>query len=391
MNWRTSIVRSILLASVFISWQAACAEPKELNALRARLEAMRAAIANAEDAKGEAREELRDSEMSISHANRELRELGRKRDLARAELRTLVARKSAIEVALAQKEREIGTFLAATYRQGAPSHIRMLLSGDDPNRAARNMHYVAQLVRAQTGLLETMRDELAKLREVETERVANNQQIAQIEASQQSQRAQLLAQQAERRKVLNKLSAQLRAQQREVKGLERDQIRLSQLVEEIAKVVAAKPTQSQSIPAKPAVAGSVDNFFANLKGRLSAPLRGVLVHRFGATRPDGGPSWKGLFFRAAAGVEIRAVAPGRVVFADWMRGFGNLLIVDHGGSYLSIYGNNESLLRAVGDTVGAGDSVATVGASGGGEDSGLYFELRHEGKAFDPEKWLLRR
>jgi septal ring factor EnvC (AmiA/AmiB activator) len=97
---------------------------------------------------------------------------------------------------------------------------------------------------------------------------------------------------------------------------------------------------------------------------------------------------KGLFIRAPRGVEIKAVAAGQVVFADWMRGYGNLLIVDHGAAYLTIYGNSESLLRSVGDQVGAGDPIGTVGASGGGQQTGLYFEARHEGKAFDPMTWV---
>jgi septal ring factor EnvC (AmiA/AmiB activator) len=98
-----------------------------------------------------------------------------------------------------------------------------------------------------------------------------------------------------------------------------------------------------------------------------------------------------LFIRSPSGQEVRAVAPGRVVFSDWLRGFGNLLIVDHGRSYLTIYGNNEALLKEVGDVVRAGDAVATVGASGGSRESGLYFEIRHEGKAFDPMGWVSLR
>jgi septal ring factor EnvC (AmiA/AmiB activator) len=125
-----------------------------------------------------------------------------------------------------------------------------------------------------------------------------------------------------------------------------------------------------------------------LKRGLRLPIKGELANRFGAQRSGGGPSWKGLFIRSPVGQEVRAVAPGRVVFADWLRGFGNLLIIDHGKSYLTIYGNNESVLKQVGDTVGTGDTVATVGASGGNMESGLYFEIRHEGKAFDPMRWV---
>ena len=131
-----------------------------------------------------------------------------------------------------------------------------------------------------------------------------------------------------------------------------------------------------------------DSTFSSLKGRLRVPVKGKLVYRYGAPRAGGGPDWKGIFLRSANGADVKVVAAGRVVFADWMRGFGNLIIVDHGSDYLSIYGNNQALLRDVGDEVLAGDAIALTGASGGSQETGLYFELRHEGKAFDPAKWV---
>jgi len=136
--------------------------------------------------------------------------------------------------------------------------------------------------------------------------------------------------------------------------------------------------------------GNLAGSFAQLKGRLRLPLRGDITGRFGARR-DGGPSWKGVFIRAAQGAEVRAVAPGRVVFAEWLRGFGNLLIIDHGDQYLSIYGNNEALLRQPGDRVGSGEAIATTGNSGGNPETGLYFELRFQGRPFDPLTWARLR
>jgi septal ring factor EnvC (AmiA/AmiB activator) len=134
-------------------------------------------------------------------------------------------------------------------------------------------------------------------------------------------------------------------------------------------------------PAAPAGA------FASLKGQMAAPVSGKIAAKFGSKRGDG-PSWKGVFILAHEGAEVRTVAQGRVVFADWLRGFGNLIIVDHGGQYMSIYGNNQSLLKRVGDIVKAGDVIAAAGNSGGNEESGLYFELRHQGRAFDPAGWV---
>ena len=164
-----------------------------------------------------------------------------------------------------------------------------------------------------------------------------------------------------------------------------------------------KPTQSGSSGTAPATglrndelpsADVDDTLFAKLKGKLRLPARGELVGRFGTKREgvegSEGVSWKGLFIRAEAGGEVKSVAQGRVVFADWLRGFGNLLIVDHGGQYLSVYGNNEALIKQVGDAVSAGDTVAKIGASGGQAQAGLYFELRHQGKPFDPMAWVKR-
>jgi septal ring factor EnvC (AmiA/AmiB activator) len=128
--------------------------------------------------------------------------------------------------------------------------------------------------------------------------------------------------------------------------------------------------------------------FSSLRGKLRLPVLGELIGRFGAPRGAAGTEAKGVFIRAPEGQPVRAVAGGQVVYADWMRGFGNLLIVDHGEAYLSIYANNDALLKQLGDLVAPGETLATTGASGGNEETGLYFELRHLGKAFDPLRWV---
>jgi septal ring factor EnvC (AmiA/AmiB activator) len=129
--------------------------------------------------------------------------------------------------------------------------------------------------------------------------------------------------------------------------------------------------------------------FATLKGRLRLPVRGELANQFGASREETGVHWKGVFIRSNTGETVHAIADGRVVYADWLRGFGNLLILDHGEGYMSLYANNEGLLRQVGEKVRSGDAIASVGASGGHAESGLYFELRRDGKPFDPMKWTV--
>lgn len=170
-----------------------------------------------------------------------------------------------------------------------------------------------------------------------------------------------------------------------------------------APVPDAPPVRVETLPPRPATPdapperavarndavpdASQSGSFERLRGRLRLPVKGEVVGRFGTARGEGGV-WRGVFLRADEGAQVRAIAPGEVVFANWLRGFGNLIIVDHGGEYLSIYGNNQTLFKQVGDQIKAGDVVAGVGATGGQTESGLYFELRHRGKPMDPLQWV---
>jgi septal ring factor EnvC (AmiA/AmiB activator) len=184
-----------------------------------------------------------------------------------------------------------------------------------------------------------------------------------------------------------------------MKTLVADETRLARLIEEIGKLLVARPGAGyrresnvggrvSAVPDAGSAASSTAGLFAQMKGSLRLPVRGELVGRYGAQRSTGTASAKGVFIKAAEGEAVRAVAAGRVVYSDWMRGFGNLLIVDHGDAFLSIYGNNDSLLKQTGDAVTLGEAVATVGQSGGNEETGLYFELRHLGRPFDPLSWV---
>ena len=361
-------------------------EAEKLEALRSRIEGLRGKIAESEESRTEVRDQLRDSERAISEANRALRALASKRAAADEELKTLQKRSRALESEIASRRETLERVLVLRYVNGEQSGMKLLFSGEEPARIAREMHYYSYVSRAQAEFIADLRSTLARLKELEAGTRGRNAEIAAIESARRSERAALVRQQAEHRKVLARVSNQLREQRRQVKHLERDESRLSRLVEELRKLLAAAPSRlrNDKVP-EPGGAGGA---FSGLSRGLRLPIKGELANRFGAQRSDGGPSWKGLFIRSPAGQEVRAVAPGRVVFADWLRGFGNLLIIDHGKSYLTIYGNNESVLKQVGDTVNTGDAVATVGASGGNMESGLYFEIRHEGKAFDPMRWV---
>lgn len=324
-------------------------------------------------------------------------------------MRDADARQRTAEAALARRQSEVGRLLAATYQSGAPGALRLALSGEDPGESARRLHYAALVSQAAARALDAHRArvaELGALRKAAREEAAA---LEAIEREQRSERGRLASERRERQKVMDRIAGELRRGRREMQLLQADEARLSRVIEEIARTLAARPVPPRAAaqrpaamraaPSPPAAPGrepaatlapaAVDAFSA-LRGRLRPPVRGELVARFGAEGSKGRALRSGVFFRAAAGEPVRAIAGGRVVFADWMRGFGNLIIVDHGESYLSVYGNNEALLKRPGEAVAAGETLATAGATGGNEETGLYFELRHVGKAFDPMQWLGR-
>ena len=363
-------------------------EKQQLDALRSRIEGLRSRIAEGEGNRSEARDQLRDSERAISETNRALRGMAGRRSAAQNEIKTLTRRGRTLDTEIASRQESLGRLLGLRHLEGENSEVKLLLSGQDLGSTARELHYYAYISRAQGEMLGELRANLARLKELEALAREKNTELAAIESAQRKERSALIAQQAERRRVVERVSNDLRAQRRQVTHLERDESRMARLVEELGRVIASTPlARNDSVPES----DGAEDPLAGLKRGLRLPIKGELAERFGAKRAGGGPPSKGLFIRSPSGQEVRAVAPGRVVFSDWLRGFGNLLIIDHGRSYLTIYGNNESVLKQVGEVVRTGDAVATVGASGGSRESGLYFEIRHEGKAFDPMGWVSLR
>jgi murein hydrolase activator len=377
----------LLPALALIVAPAACAASKaELDALHGRIETLKKNLSGAEENRSEASDALRASERGVSDANRVLHDISVKQRAVRAELVRVGIQSRSLEATIASQQRELGQLLAMRYASGQQNYLRLLLSGQDPNQTARELQYYSYISRAQADSIRALRSNLAGLAQLEREARDKNAELAELQARQRKARDELLAQQKARRLVLARLATQIRSQRREIKSLERDEARLSRLIEKLGTAASPSPNGLRNEKLPQPGRGGVS--FASLKGSLRLPTRGELMNRFGGPRSGGRLRWKGIFIRSATGQEVRAVAAGRVVYADWMRGFGNLLIIDHGQGYLTIYGNNEALLKQVGDQVAAGDVVATVGNSGGNPVSGLYFEIRYRGKAFDPLSWV---
>ncbi len=391
----------------------------ELKDLQERLEKLNQGLAKTEETRASASDQLKETESAISGSNRRLRELGERRGATETNLNELQQQAQRLETQITAQQKQLEQLLYRQYLNGDIDALRLLLSGGDANQAARDLHYMTLLSRAKADLLGVLHQSLVEKQHLGETVRTKRAELAAIEQGQLQQRAALLVQQQQRHTVLTQLADKLKTQRREIDTLKRDEKRLSNLIDGLVRIVAAQvqaraarkraakpqskpqkaaPTQQAEAPssvernerepeAEAEPIGYVGHFNV-LKGRLRLPIRGEIANRFGTSRAEGGATWKGIFIRAAEGVEVKAPAPGRVVFADWLRGFGNLLIIDHGDDWLSVYGNNQSLFRHVGDIVKTSEVIAAVGNSGGNPETGLYFELRQKGRAIDPLKWV---
>jgi len=363
------------------AFSAQAAREDDLQALRRRIDGLTRELEQKEEVKREARDALRDSERAISEANRTLANLQAEARALRVEQGRIAEKRRATARALAVRRESLERLLAARAASGAGDTLRVALSGEDPAAVARQLHYVGYVTRAAAQMLASYRAGLAELDRLARESKSRAERLRAVESQSRADREKIVRERAERRKVLARVAGEIRTSRREIRVLRADEMRLSRLVEELGRMVTR-------VEISPEPSAQRREPFSRQRGKLRLPVRGELTGRFGAPRGAAGMESKGVFIRAAEGQPVRAVAGGQVVFADWMRGFGNLLIVDHGEAYLSIYANNESLLKQVGDAVGAGEPLATTGSSGGNEETGLYFELRHLGRPFDPLRWV---
>ena len=383
------IVAALLLAAISPALQAG---PKdELKEIRDRIEALQKQLTESESSKAEAADALKDSELAVSQTSRQLYQISGQRREVNSALSRLQTRARIVESSIAEEQVVLGRLLYQQYIGGQSDALKLVLTGEDPNDIARQLHYLSYVSRARAELLASLREDLADLDKLTGETRRKSAELHSLQSEETLQMRRLEKEKAQRQQIYAKVSDDIEKNRKQLSTLKRDEERLSQLIERLAREAARKTTRkpgkritNQALPNADTGSGP----FRQLKGKLRLPVIGELTNRFGGQRADSGLSWKGLFISTKPGREVKAVAGGRVVYADWLRGFGNLLILDHGDGYMSLYGNNESLLKQVGEEARAGDTIAAAGNSGGNPDSGLYFELRFQGKPFDPIPWV---
>lgn len=418
-----SVLMALMLTHLPFVFAAKNEQPKQsLNEVQQRLEALKKELDDSKEAHKDAADALKESEVAISEANKKLFEINQKQQKNKKTLSQLQTESATTNQALTQQQKLLSEQLYQQYIHGQQSYLQMILQSENPSEIARDIHYFSYVTKARATLINKMQGNLNKISKLNEEAATTLKEVAELKQKQIEEKKVLEEQKKTKSKVVRSLSNQIATQRGEIKKLSRDEKRLSQLVKRLTKIIPSAPKKVRQKTAnsgkttssaasenvntaknmvennakasntsitnngEPSTEFSGSNF-ASLKGKLRLPVRGDLTNRFGTSREDSGISWKGLFIKANEGADVKSVATGRVVFADWLRGFGNLIILDHGGGYMSLYGNNQAVFKQVGDNVQAGDTIASVGNSGGNETSGLYYELRRQSHPFDPLSW----
>ncbi|MCH8504099.1 MAG: peptidoglycan DD-metalloendopeptidase family protein [Ectothiorhodospiraceae bacterium] len=353
---------------------------EELEALREEIETIERSLQQRRQQADRVGTELADVERRMSDATRRLRELGEERERNLRRLEALEAQAVEQDQAVENHRDYLREEIRSAYALGRQQLLKLLLNQENPASLDRNLAYFDYLSRARRERIQQALSELEQLAELRRAVDGERQQLEALEREQRDRGEQLAEARRERASVLSRLTAEIDSDGERLRRLNEDEAELESMLDRLREALADIP--ERELDRQP---------FASQRGSLRWPVDGRIRVAFGSRegRMDG--HWQGILLAASDGQAITAVAHGRVVFADWLRGYGLLLIIDHGDGHMTLYGYNDSLYKEVGDWVEPGETIAAAGSSGGREQPGLYFELRVQGRPQDPITWLRRR
>ncbi len=361
-----------LLATSVAGQDDVAQQQAQLDKLSREIKQRQARLSEAQVAKDGLMAELRRTDKAISDSAQALKRQQQALAKSEATLSELSQRQGELETRQRQQRDQLAAQVRTAWMSGGQDHTALLLGNDDPATLERMLVYYQYLNQARIDALEALKATAAELASVITEQQTERDRQASLLKQQEQERARLAQRQKEREVALAKLERQLKRDSNQLALMQEDREVLERAIAQALEALARSA----------ALDGLADS-----KGRLPWPTKGTLAKGFGSHR-EGQLKWNGWLLKAPAGREVKAISAGQVVFADWLRGFGLVVVVDHGEQYLSLYGHAQALLRQVGDTVKPGEVIALTGSSGGLQQPGLYFEIRHRGRAIDPRPYL---
>jgi murein hydrolase activator len=346
----------------------------QLRALKSQIAAIRDKVGRDAVESDRLAQELQAAEVSVADARARLGDLRRERAERTAHRASVAAQQHSLESAVGEMRAGLAQQMRAAYMIGREEPLKLLLNQQDPARAGRMFAYYSYFGRARAGVIAAIDADLHTLGDLDAQLAADEQRLDALQSATTDEVAQLETGRAQRDAALVAIKAESRNSAHELQRLQGQQAALATLLLDLKRAMQPFPTDA---------AGA----FGGLRGRLAWPVGGHLAAHFGQVRV-GGVKWDGMLIDTQRGADVRAVYRGRIIYADWLPGLGLLTIVDHGDGYLSLYGHNDRLYKAVGDTVSAGDVIAASGDSGGSARPQLYFEIRKGSRPVDPGPWF---
>ena len=348
---------------------------KQLEQLEIEITQIAEDISSATNRQNNLLKQLRDAEVDLGALSRNINQNKAELTAEQEALSALEADRSEQQAALNKQKNRIAQEIRSAWKMGRQGQLKILLNQEDPHAMARSLAYYRYLLTARNTLLEDYRDALRQLQALQGRIDVSLTELQRRGRALQKQQTELTAAQAQRKKATQALAQSISGKNAKLEAKRQDRKQLEELLSAIREAVT-----ELAVP---------ENYkaFRSARGKMVWPVTGITSNRFNQPRNQGKMRWQGVTIPAEQGTVVRAIHQGRVVYSDWLRGSGLLLIIDHGEGYMSLYAHNESLTRNVGEWVSAGSPVSTVGNSGGAEDPALYFEVRHEGKPVDPAQW----
>ncbi|HEY8385702.1 MAG TPA: peptidoglycan DD-metalloendopeptidase family protein [Porticoccaceae bacterium] len=381
--WR-ALTATLLVAALLAGVTVAAQEPERgkveetrLRALEKDIQALRETLEKRDGERNALASQLRDQELAVAAINGKITTLDADIERLNQELAELAQRGTELEQQSKAQQQMIARDLEAAFRLGRAEPLKLLLNQEEPDQLNRTLKYYRYFIDARSARIEGYRALMAELETIEADIAGRQDELAASRLELESQQAALAASNTKRREVLAALDQELDSEQARLAELDQQRKELEDILARLQEAIheLAAPTSEP---------------FPTLRGKLPWPTEGRILQAYGSMRAQNLP-WTGWLIAADEGTAVNAVHPGRVVFSDYLRGHGLVLIIDHGDDYLSLYAHNQVLLKEPGDWVKQGERIALVGKSGGLEDSALYFEIRHNGRPQDPRNWLARR
>jgi len=316
-------------------------------------------------------QQLKTDDLAISKVAKAINKIEVQLRTTKDKISVLAIEKKQLTIAKKRQESLLAQQLRSAYTTGQHDYLKLLLNQDQSEKIQRTISYYQYLNQARTKEIDNFQATIAQLLEVSTEHQIQIEYLQQLKEQQLKQDTQFRTSKVQRNKTLEKLGRKLLSSQQQLNKLKAEENNLNQALRKLSAIIQAEINLTG---------------LSKLKNRLSWPVKGLMLHRFG-TRKQGYLKWKGVLITAPISRQVQTIHNGTVLFSDWLKGYGLLTVIDHGNGYMSLYAHNQTLLKSVGDRVETGEPIALIGQSGGLEQSGLYFEIRHQGKALNPKLW----